>query len=134
MVRRHISHSTITELPRRYYSRNGPDLAVFTVSIDGSAPQRVNATSRLGVNQSMLWSNKSLGVGKHNVTFTHDDENGKYFGLDFFRLVTSDVRPRGRIPDLPSLLLLAPFDRTVSFTRKTRLHCNQLPLHRYPRA
>ena len=122
MVRLHISYNTITELSRRYYSRNGPDLAAFTVSIDGSTPQRVNATSKLGVNQSMLWSNSSLGIGRHNITFTHDDINGKYFGLDFLRLVTNEVRPQGRIPDFPSLLLLALFARTVSSTRKTRLH------------
>ena len=122
MVRLHISYNTITELSRRYYSRNGPDLAAFTVSIDGSTPQRVNATSKVGVNQSMLWSNSSLGVGRHNITFTHDDTNGRYFGLDFLRLVTNEARPQGRIPDFPSLLLLAPFAHTVSSTRKTRLH------------
>ena len=134
MVRLHISYNTITELLRRYYARNGPDLAAFTVSIDGSTPQRVNATSKVGVNQSMLWSNSSLGVGKHNVTFTHDDINGRYFGLDFFRLVTDEVRPQGRIADFPSLSLLAPFDCTVSSVRKTRLHSTQLLLQRYRRA
>ncbi len=41
MVRLHISCNTMTDLLRRYYARNGPDLAVFTVSIDGSTPQHV---------------------------------------------------------------------------------------------
>ena len=92
MVRLHISYDTMTNFLRRYYARNGPDLAVFTVSIDGSTPQRVNATTKLGVNQSMLWSNKNLPAGRHTVTLTHDDANGSWFALDFFRLVTSEVR------------------------------------------
>jgi len=84
----------MTDLFRRYYARNGPDLAVFNVSIDGSTPQRVDATSKLGMNQRLLWSNTSLGAGRHTLTLTNDgvnDSNNTWFALDFFRLVTSDV-------------------------------------------
>jgi hypothetical protein len=82
----------MTDLLRRYYARNGPDLAVFTTSIDGSTPQRVNATSKLGMNQRLLWSITRLGAGSHTVTLTHDDVNGTWFALDFFRLVAIEVR------------------------------------------
>ena len=92
MVRLHISYNTMTDLLRRYYARNGPDLALFTVSVDGSTPQRVNATTKWGVNQSKLWSNTNLAAGRHTVTLTHDGANGSWFALDFFRLVASEVR------------------------------------------
>ena len=92
MVRVHTSYNMITNPIRRYYARNGPDLAVFNVSIDGSTPMRVNATSKFSVNQRLLWSNTSLGAGRHTITLTHDDANGTWFALDFFRLVTSEMR------------------------------------------
>jgi hypothetical protein len=101
MVRSHISCNPMTDLLCRYYAINGPDLAVFTISIDGSTPQRVNATSKLGMNQRLLWSNTSLDPGSHTVTLTHDDANGTWFTLDFFRLVASEVRQQGQISDLP---------------------------------
>ena len=82
----------MTDLLRRYYARNGPDLALFTVSIDDSTPQRVNATTKLGVNQSKLWSSTSLVAGRHTITLTHDGTNGAWFALDYFRWVTSEVR------------------------------------------
>ena len=92
MVRVYTLYNIITEPLRRYYARNGPDLAVFTVSIDGSTPKRVNATSKFGVNQRLLWSNTDLGAGRHTVALTHDDANGAFFAVDFFRLVTSEGR------------------------------------------
>jgi hypothetical protein len=92
LVRLHVSYNAIADLFRRYYARNGPDLAVFTISMDGSTPQRVNATTNLGVNQRLLWSSKSLGPGNHTITLTHDGANGAWFALDFFRLVISDMR------------------------------------------
>ena len=92
MVQLYILYNAITDLLRRYYARSGPDSAVFTVSIDGSTPKRVNVTNKSGVNQRLLWSNTSLGPGSHTVTLTHDDANGTWFALDFFRLVTSEMR------------------------------------------
>ena len=62
-VSRAIQRPTIS---CRYYGGVGPSSASFTVSIDGSTPQRVERerTSRV-VEQQMLWSNTSLDPGGH---------------------------------------------------------------------
>jgi len=70
----------------------GPDWGFFNVSIDGSTPQRLTAKSNLHLSQQLIWSNTSLGPGRHNITLTHDDNNTTALGLDFFRLVINNVR------------------------------------------
>ena len=80
----------MTNLFCRYYSSVGPNLGFFMVSIDNSTPQRLTAKNDPFMTQQLLWSNTSLGPGKHTVTLTHDDGTGTYFGLDFFRSVTNN--------------------------------------------
>ena len=76
---------------RRYYSDVGPGLGFFNVSIDGSIPQRFTANNNLRLSQRLLWSNTSLGPGRHKLTLMHDDNNLNSLGLDFFRSVTNNI-------------------------------------------
>ena len=76
----------------RFYSSLGlsPSSASFIVSIDDSTPQRLNGLISNGeVDQQMIWSNTSLGPGRHTLKLTHDDVDGTTLSLDFFRLVIS---------------------------------------------
>ena len=76
----------------RFYGTLGwtPSSASFIVSIDGSTSQRLNGKiSTREIDQQMIWSNTSLGPGRHTLTLTHNDVNGKALTLDFFRSVTS---------------------------------------------
>jgi len=92
MVRLRISYHTMTNLFRRCYGVLDPLSGFFNVSVDGSVPQRLSAKNSVGLYQSMLWSNTSLGPGRHTVTITNVDESLQQFQLDFFRSVTDDVR------------------------------------------
>jgi hypothetical protein len=93
MVRLSISYHTLTNLLRRYYGSVGPTCGFFNLSIDGSTPQRLNATSDLFLDQQLIWSNTSLGPGRHTITITHDDTDpNKETNLDFFRSVINSVR------------------------------------------
>jgi hypothetical protein len=77
----------------RHYGSLGPSHGFFTVSIDGSAPQRMHGKSDVQLYERMLWSRTGLSPGRHTVTLTvQDDTNGTYIDLDFFRSVTSEVR------------------------------------------
>ena len=77
----------------RYYGSLTPSSASFTVSIDGSTPQRVEGKRPNGIlDQQMLWSNTSLNPGGHTFTLTHNDVEGTFLSLDFFRSVNSEVR------------------------------------------
>jgi len=77
----------------RYYGGVDPASASFTVSIDGSTPQRVEGKRTSGIaDQQMLWSNTSLDPGQHTFTLTHNDVEGTLLSLDFFRSVNSEVR------------------------------------------
>ena len=84
----------MTNLFRRYYSAVGPGLGFFKVSIDDSTPQRLTAYRNVIMSQQLIWSNTSLGPGKHNLTLTHDGDVGVYSELilDFFRSVINNVR------------------------------------------
>ncbi len=94
MVRFRIYYYYImADLFRRYYGSQGPDYGFFTISIDGSRPERLSAKSNITQGQRMLWSNADLSPGRHNVTLTHDDANSTTVSLDFFRSVPSEVRP-----------------------------------------
>ena len=85
-----ISRPTIS---CRYYGGADPLSAAFTVSIDGSTPQRVEGKRTIGIaDQQMLWSNMSLDPGQHTFTLTHNDIEGSLLSLDFFRSVNSEVR------------------------------------------
>ena len=76
----------MTNLFCRYYSDVGLDRGLFKVSIDSSTPQQLTAKRNSTMSQQLLWSNTSLGPGKHIVTLTNDDPAG-LLGLDFFRSV-----------------------------------------------
>ena len=89
MVRLSILYHMIANVLRRYYGSVGPSYGAFTVTIDGSTPERLNASASLSVDQRMLWSNTSLGTGRHTVTLTHDDSYTASLSLDFFRSVIS---------------------------------------------
>ena len=92
MVRLRISYNPMTNSFCRYYASLGPDYGFFTISIDGSKPERLSAKNTLPQSQRMLWSNTDLSPGRHNVTLTHDDANSTTVSLDFFRSVPSEVR------------------------------------------
>src|SRR5258706_3675624 len=92
MVRLTISYHSLTNLFRRYYGSVGPIYGFFNLSIDGSKPQRLNAKSNLYLDQQLIWSNDSLGPGRHTITLTHDDTDpDKELNLDFFRSVICDA-------------------------------------------
>ena len=76
---------------RRYYSQLGPNVGFFNVSINGSPPQQFSGLSDVNLYQQVLWSNTSLGPGRHTVTLTSTSDSGGSFGLDFFRSVISEV-------------------------------------------
>ena len=60
----------------------------YTVSIDGSSPERLNGRDLYGlVTRQMLWSKTNLTAGQHTFTLTHDDVDGTYVTLDYFRCV-----------------------------------------------
>ena len=93
MVRGCISHHTMTNLYCRYYGRSCSACGSFTVSINGSTPERMNASGSVDLDQRMIWSNTSLGTGRHTVTITHDDDRlTARLYLDFFRSVINEVR------------------------------------------
>lgn len=92
MVRLRISYHTTTNLFRRYYGRRCDHCGHFSVSVDGSPPQWPWESTKWTLNQQMLWSNTTLGPGRHTVNITHDDSKDMMISLDFFRLVIVDVR------------------------------------------
>ena len=93
MVRLHTLYSVLNNLSRRYYGSVGPTYGFCSLSIDGSTPQRLNAKSSGYLDQHLIWSNVSLGSGRHTLTITHDDTRAdKLISLDFFRSVVNDVR------------------------------------------
>ena len=76
----------------RYYSDVNAANGFYTVSIDGSEPERLNGKNAGGLlTQQMLWSKADLIPGRHTFTLRKDDLNGTYLGLDFFRLASSEV-------------------------------------------
>ena len=98
------SYHTMANLFRRYYGESGPTHGFFNVSIDGSTPQRLNPASNWDLSQRLLWSNVSLGPGRHNLTITHDDSRSRrHVTLDFFRSAINNVRREGQSPDSPYL-------------------------------
>jgi hypothetical protein len=83
----------LINVSRRHYGSLGPSNGFFAVSIDGSAPQRLDGKSVVQLYERVLWSRTGLSPGRHTVTLTvQDDTNGTYVDLDFFRSVTSEVR------------------------------------------
>ena len=81
-----------TNLFFRYYSSVDESCGFYTVSIDGSEPERLNAKNPGGsLNQQMLWSKANLTADRHTLTLKQDDFDGNYTGLDFFRSVTSEA-------------------------------------------
>jgi len=82
----------MTNLFRRYYGSASRNCGFFTVSIDGSPPQRLTCKNDVELNQRMLWSNTSLEPGRHTITLTQDDKDSAVLPLDFFRSVTSEVK------------------------------------------
>ena len=90
MVRVCVSYHAMTNLYCRCYGFSCPECGFFTVSINGSTQQRLNASGDSDHNQRMIWSNASLGPGRHTITLTHDDNDpfARLF-LSFFRSVTT---------------------------------------------
>jgi len=86
MVTQLIPYHVLANLLRRYYSAVDIPHGFFTVSIDGSTPQRLNGKSNVGqLAQQMLWSKTDLDPGRHTFTLTHDDVSGTFLDLDFLR-------------------------------------------------
>ena len=74
----------------RYYGDVATTCGLYTVSIDSSEPEQLNAKNDGGqLTQQMLWSKTDLTPGRHNFTLRQYDLRGKYTSLDFFRSVTS---------------------------------------------
>jgi len=72
----------------RYYSDLDTPHGHFTVSIDNSLPQQIHGGNTDGqVTRQMIWSKTNLSAGQHTFTLTHDDDDGKYITLDYFRCV-----------------------------------------------
>ena len=72
----------------RYYSDKDIPHGFYTVSIDGSPPERVDGRNSLGqIAQQMLWSKTGLSNGQHTFTLTHNDTDGTYVTFDYFRCV-----------------------------------------------
>jgi len=83
MVRLRISYDAMTNLLRRCYGMITPRNAYFfTVSIDGSTPQQFSGENNVLLVQKLLWSNTTLGPGRHTLNLTLVD---KEIYLDFFR-------------------------------------------------
>ena len=80
------------DLLRRYYGSIGPNYGFFNLSIDDSTPQRLNANNDLFLDQQLIWSNTSLGPGRHTITLTHDDTPDMELSVDFFRSVIGNVK------------------------------------------
>ena len=77
--------NAMTNLFRRCYGLINPVSASFTVSINGSTPQRFSGNNSVPLFQKVLWSNTTLGPGRHTVTLTRDDTTTNPIYLDFFR-------------------------------------------------
>ena len=76
----------------RYYSDVGAAYGFYTVSIDGSEPERLNSKKDgAALTQQMIWSKTDLTPGRHTFALKQDDLNGTYLDLDFFRSATSGV-------------------------------------------
>jgi len=76
-------YDVLTNFLCRYYGSLTPLGGLFTVSIDGSTPQRLSNQESVYLEQRMLWSNTSLGPGSHTLTLKPDQN--KELCLDFFR-------------------------------------------------
>ena len=92
MVRVCVSYHSMTNLYSRYYGYLCSHCGFFTVSINGSTLQRLNAPRDPYLSQQMIWSNTSLGPGRHTITLTHDDDNRSFLFLDFFRSVITYLK------------------------------------------
>ena len=76
----------------RYYGDVDRYNGFFSVSIDGSEPERLNGKIDGGqLTQQMLWSKTDLTPGRHIFTLRQDDITGPYTNLDFLRSVTIEV-------------------------------------------
>jgi hypothetical protein len=77
----------------RYYADLDSSHGYYTVSIDGSEPERLSGKNDGGqLTQLMLWSKTDLRPGRHNLTLKHDDIGGTYMSLDYFRSVTNEMK------------------------------------------
>lgn len=87
-----IPENLLADLFCRYYSDVDTAHGYFTVSIDGSTPERLNGKHNGGqLTQQMLWSKTGLNPGRHTFTLTQDDVGGTFISLDFFRSVVSET-------------------------------------------
>jgi len=92
MVRLRISYDAVTNLFRRCYGVIGPVSAFFTVSVNGSTPQRFSGNNSVSLSQKVLWSDTNLGPGRHTVVLTRNDTTTNPIYLDFFRQVVNEMR------------------------------------------
>ena len=78
----------------------------YTVSLDGSKPERLSGTNPTGqLTQQMLWSKIGLTPGRHTFTLTQDDDNGKYVNLNYFRCGVSNFSAVGESKHRSLLLI-----------------------------
>jgi hypothetical protein len=76
----------------RYYSDVDIGHGFYTVSIDGSTPERLNGKNNEGqLTQQMVWSKTGLSPGRHTFILRQDDIGGTSLSLDFFRSVTNEA-------------------------------------------
>ena len=75
----------------RYYSDVDRYNGFYSVSVDGSEPERLHAKNDGGkLTQQMLWSKTDLTPGRHILKLRHEDLVGMNMGLDFFRSVMTE--------------------------------------------
>jgi hypothetical protein len=93
MTAEFIPYHVLNNLFRRYYGHVGAPPCFFTISINGSTPERSNGrNNKEDLAQQMLWSKTDLGPGRHIVTLAQDDVNGTALHVDFFRSVINEAR------------------------------------------
>jgi hypothetical protein len=102
MVRLRISYHTVTNPFRRYYGSSCPECGFFTVSINGSAPQRLTAKSNsTHVSTGTLVKYEPWSRQTHCHPHSRRHKLHVAFSLDFFRSVTAKCDDNMKYLTLP---------------------------------
>ncbi|CAE6405579.1 unnamed protein product [Rhizoctonia solani] len=73
-----------------YFTDTNSDHAQIRIRVDDDEDgEVVKGYSPTPLTQRLIWSKTDLSPGTHTINITHDDTDGKYATLDFFRYVPS---------------------------------------------
>ncbi|CAE7138368.1 unnamed protein product [Rhizoctonia solani] len=73
-----------------YFTDTNSDHAKLRIQVDNEKHSEVaQGYSPTLLSQRLVWSKTDLPPGTHTVNITHEDDDGKYLTLDFFRYVPS---------------------------------------------